>query len=203
MIRGLALLPLLLALASCSSGGSDASGETAADMPAIASFEDEGPRKDSEGETPMDKMSRFYAALEAYDPSGAEAIVMTPTIDASIEEMRTFLGGMAQAMGAGRAKTTPLEQHVKNDWALVITKTDFTQAGNEFRHMIDVYLYREDGVWKMTPRGVLEDPGVEPLIDDDHRALKEWYQQNFDALQTKYLVLPYEDEGEGVREPTG
>ncbi|MFC2172679.1 hypothetical protein ACFLU6_08615 [Acidobacteriota bacterium] len=146
------------------------------------------------GVAPKVALAEFYRIVKAGEIEKAEALVLEPSEDWCKTDLKRNIEMAAQMMGSGNLVMETLDDKVRGNWAVVITRLEMVKNEETYRRLRDEFMYNRDGQWLAVPEGVRSDPAIKPLLDDDFHKLFEWYRKNQQDLSDQYIKPPAQEQ---------
>ena len=132
-------------------------------------------------------IEQFYGLLQKRQVRLARGMLLEPSEARRVEALAANLGWTAELMESNRLRIDVLEVRVQGNWAVAATRVNSVSSGVKER---DEFLYLSDGEWRVAPEAVRADREIRTLIDDDFKALFNWYRNERSAVKDDAAVTP-------------
>jgi hypothetical protein len=138
-------------------------------------------------ELAAESMSVYLQHLKSGSRVEAETAVLAPSDANRRETLRKSLERTIAQWKSGALWMDSVETHIAGDWALAVMLVTMRRNERTDLAVRDEYLFRQNGQWKIALEVVRADAAIRPLMNDDFRALHEWFRKSRVRLEEEYV----------------
>jgi hypothetical protein len=130
-----------------------------------------------------------YFKLSALNRISDASVLLGPIFDMnSIEKITQEMTIFSKMVNNGEISVNLLEIKEQGDWALAIILAKTKNAeGKTNKSISDQYLIKLNNQWRVIPVVLRQSPGFSPFIDSNAIALFNYWSENKENLNKKYL----------------